>query len=98
MPTNIVKMFGIGTQEILLILVVALVLFGGRRLPEIARGVGRGMGEFRRAVRDVQREIDLDLMKKPPDPPKSNTAEARKDVASKPKREVPSDRPPDAGP
>jgi len=59
-------MFGVGTQEILIILVVVLLLFGGKRLPEMARGVGKGLGEFRRAVRDVQREVDLEIMKEPP--------------------------------
>ena len=88
-------MFGIGTQEILLILAVALILFGGRRLPEIARGIGRGMGEFRRAVRDVQREIDLDVMKAPPPPP---PPKARKNVAAPPKSEAPPTESPDAGP
>ncbi len=56
-------MFGVGTQEILVLLLVVLILFGGKRLPEIARSVGKGMGDFRRAVRDVQREIDIETLK-----------------------------------
>lgn len=70
-------MFGIGTQEILIILLVALILFGSKRIPEVARALGKGMGDFRRAARDVQREIDLEILKEssqrqadrqPPDP------------------------------
>ncbi len=47
-------MFGsIGLQEILLILLVALLLFGARRLPEIGRGLGKGIREFKRASREL---------------------------------------------
>ncbi|HKK52624.1 MAG TPA: twin-arginine translocase TatA/TatE family subunit, partial [Myxococcota bacterium] len=42
-------MFGIGVTELGIILVVALLVFGPKRLPELARTLGRGMGEFRRA-------------------------------------------------
>jgi TatA/E family protein of Tat protein translocase len=59
-------MFSVGTQEVLIILFVVLMLFGGKRIPEVARALGKGMGDFRRAVRDVQHEIDLEMMKDPP--------------------------------
>ncbi len=58
-------MFGIGTQELLLILVVVLLLFGGKRVPEVARALGKGMADFRKAMRDVQREVDLEMLKTP---------------------------------
>jgi TatA/E family protein of Tat protein translocase len=45
----------IGTTELLVILVVALVVFGPRKLPELARGLGRGINEFKRASEDFQR-------------------------------------------
>ncbi|HEX8163641.1 MAG TPA: twin-arginine translocase TatA/TatE family subunit [Pyrinomonadaceae bacterium] len=45
----------IGTTELLAILVVALIVFGPRKLPELARGLGRGMTEFKRASEDFQR-------------------------------------------
>ncbi|CUS94591.1 sec-independent protein translocase protein TatA [Candidatus Kryptonium thompsonii] len=43
-------MFGLGWQELLLILIVLLILFGGKRLPELARGLGSGIKEFKKAL------------------------------------------------
>jgi sec-independent protein translocase protein TatA len=43
----------IGMQELLIILVVVLVLFGGKKLPELARGLGQGMKEFKKATREA---------------------------------------------
>lgn len=43
-------LFGIGTQEIILIALVLLLLFGGKKLPELMRGAGRGIREFKDAV------------------------------------------------
>lgn len=42
-------MFGLGVQELLLILVIAMFFFGGKKLPEIAKGLGKGIREFKRA-------------------------------------------------
>ncbi len=53
-------MFGIGIQELGLILVVALLVFGPKRLPELARTLGRGLGEFRRASHDLRQSLSLD--------------------------------------
>lgn len=50
-------MFGLGWQEMLVILLVILLLFGAKRLPEIARGLGKGIKEFKGAVKDTQKEI-----------------------------------------
>ena len=54
----------IGTTELLLILVVALVVFGPRRLPDIGRKIGKAMAEFRRASDDFKRtweyEVEID--------------------------------------
>jgi sec-independent protein translocase protein TatA len=56
----------LGSPEILLILLVVLLLFGGKRLPELARNIGKGLAEFRRAMQDVQREIQNPLNDIPP--------------------------------
>ncbi|HBT22039.1 MAG TPA: twin-arginine translocase TatA/TatE family subunit [Verrucomicrobiales bacterium] len=51
-------MGGLGPWEIILILAVVLVLFGAKKLPELAKGMGQGIKEFKKASRDVQGELD----------------------------------------
>ena len=51
-------MFGIGPSELLVILVIALLVLGPKRLPELARSLGKAMGEFRRATSDIQTELE----------------------------------------
>jgi Tat protein translocase TatB subunit len=70
--------FGIGMTELLVILVIGLLVLGPKRLPDLARSLGRGLAEFRRASTDMRREfldvaedvkIDpLDLTAPEPDP------------------------------
>lgn len=53
-------MFGsIGPSEILIILVLILLLFGAKRLPELARSLGKGIREFRKAAEDIKDEIRI---------------------------------------
>lgn len=52
-------MFGIGGQELIVILVIALIVLGPKKLPDLAKSLGRAMGEFQRAATDLKREIDL---------------------------------------
>lgn len=51
-------MFGnLGAGEIILILLVILILFGVKKIPELARGIGKGMSEFKKGLKDVEDEI-----------------------------------------
>ncbi len=50
-------MFGIGMPELLLILGLALIVLGPKKLPELARALGKGMAEFRRATDDLKSEF-----------------------------------------
>ncbi len=50
-------MFGLGPWELLLIFLAVLLLFGAKRLPEIAQGLGKGIREFKKSVKDTSDEI-----------------------------------------
>lgn len=65
-------MGNLGFQEILLIAVVVLVLFGGRKIPEFMRGLGRGVREFNDAKNNVRKELEEGLNEK--DQPASPSA------------------------
>ncbi|MFP4477548.1 MAG: twin-arginine translocase TatA/TatE family subunit [Desulfatibacillaceae bacterium] len=53
-------MFGMGMPEILVILAVALIVIGPKKLPDLARSLGRGIMEFKRATQELKDSIDLD--------------------------------------
>jgi sec-independent protein translocase protein TatA len=58
-------MFNIGTGELILIIVVIIILFGAKKIPELAQGVGKGLKEFKKAMKDVETEIkSVDTEKK----------------------------------
>jgi sec-independent protein translocase protein TatA len=48
----------ISGQEIFIIMIAALILFGAKKLPDIAKGLGKGMREFRKATDDIKREFN----------------------------------------
>jgi TatA/E family protein of Tat protein translocase len=54
-------MFGLGMQELLLIMIVALIVFGPRKLPEIGRTLGKALGEFRKATDDLKNTIEREV-------------------------------------
>lgn len=58
----------IGTGEILLILFLVLILFGAKKIPELARGMGRGIREFKDATKEIKSEIENSVK----DEPKAN--------------------------
>ncbi len=49
---------GLGTTEIIIIAIFVLVFFGAKRIPELARGLGQGIKEFRQASKDIKKEIE----------------------------------------
>ena len=53
-------MFGIGLPELIIIMVVALIIIGPKKLPDLARALGKGMAEFRKATQDIKESLDLD--------------------------------------
>jgi TatA/E family protein of Tat protein translocase len=53
----VIFLFGISMGEIVLLFLVVLMLFGSKKIPDLARGLGRGMNEFRKATDDIKREF-----------------------------------------
>ena len=49
-------MFGLGTPELIVILAIAFLVFGGKKLPEIGAGLGKAITSFKRGIRDVEDE------------------------------------------
>ncbi len=77
----------LGWPEIIGILVVVLVLFGAKKLPELARGLGQGIKEFKKATREVQDDLQRALDEEPPADP------ARRVADKKPAEEKPASTP-----
>ena len=50
-------MFGLGTPELIVILVIAFLVFGGKKLPEIGAGLGKGISSFKKGMRDVEENV-----------------------------------------
>ncbi len=65
-------MFGLGTQELLLILLLVLILFGAKKIPEIMRGLGQGIRQFKQASQEAVDEVKS-LTEEPPDESDSNS-------------------------
>jgi sec-independent protein translocase protein TatA len=64
-------LFNLGGGEIILILALVLILFGAKKLPELAKGLGTGIKEFKKATRDVTDELHSAMEDSPPPPPRS---------------------------
>ena len=57
---NLLFLQNIATGEILLVALVVLLLFGGKKIPELMRGLGKGVKSFKDGMNDVRKELDLD--------------------------------------
>jgi sec-independent protein translocase protein TatA len=66
-------MFGLGTQELMIILVIIIVLFGATRLPQIGSGIGQAIRNFKKSVRESE-EIDVT-------PEKEKTKETKEEIS-----------------
>jgi len=103
-------MFGIGMTELMVILALGLLVLGPKKLPELARSLGRGLSEFRRASNDVRREF-LDVAEDPhkepatgaaapptPETPRAETSPTEAPSNESPPSETPSSESQDGAP
>jgi sec-independent protein translocase protein TatA len=70
-------MFGLGMQELLVILVIALIVVGPKKLPDIAKSLGRGLAEFKRTTDEFQSIMLADVHRDPRPPPLSHPSRGR---------------------
>ena len=96
-------MFNLGPAELIFILILALLIFGPKRLPELGRTIGKGMAEFRKASNDLKRSIESEmheveeaqrpavtrLPQRPPAGTAPNTAGGTAAVGAEPLEEAP---------
>lgn len=63
-------LFSLGGGEIILVLALVLILFGAKKLPELAKGLGQGIKEFKKATTEVTEEVEAAMNTTPPPPAK----------------------------
>lgn len=80
----------LGFGEILIILILALVVFGPRRLPEMGRTIGKSLRELRRATSDIRTELESDV-----EPPAETVEQRRRRLAERKARRQPPPAPPE---
>lgn len=73
--SNIVLLGSVGPTEIIVILLLILILFGSKRIPEIAQSLGKGIREFKRSMKEIETEVEA--------PPKPTPNQPSKDLSEK---------------
>lgn len=86
MNTAVILFLNLGTSEIVLILFVVMLLFGANKIPELARGIGKGMREFKDATNGIQREIQ-DSARKMEQEAKKIANDTTKDITDTPDKQ-----------
>jgi sec-independent protein translocase protein TatA len=76
-------MFGLGPWELALVFVAILLLFGAKRLPEIASGLGKGIREFKKSVKDTTDELKGSVNDRPDSKPPEQSGPPRSDSDKK---------------
>ena len=71
-------MFNIGPLELIVIFIVVLLIIGPKKLPELARALGRALGEFKRATDELRTNLDIDLNSNGVNHPLSNLTSSKK--------------------
>ena len=71
---------GIGTTQIIIILVVVVLLFGGKKIPELAQGLGKGIKNFKDAVKEGEDETDVKKTEKIENEKETSANQPKKDV------------------
>lgn len=81
-------MFGLGTTELILILVIVLIIFGAGKLPEIGSAMGKAIKSFKKTVSETEAEIDITPKEEEKEKIEASTKEAEKEKAEEKKEEV----------
>jgi len=90
-------LFNLGGGEIILILALILILFGAKKLPELAKGLGQGIKEFKKATRDVNDEFSRAIEEaSPPAPPQKQLSTITTESPSAERPQTVSQSPPGA--
>ncbi|HOG05710.1 MAG TPA: twin-arginine translocase TatA/TatE family subunit [Paludibacter sp.] len=58
---NMIYLWALGTGEIILIALVVLLIFGGKKIPELMRGLGKGVSQFKKGMKEVDDEINATM-------------------------------------
>ena len=88
----------IGVPEMLFILILALLIFGPKKLPEVGRTIGKGLGEFRRASNDLKRTISREIDESEVEPPPPMLPLASVSRGERPQAQPPAAPTPEAAP